>query len=423
MHDLNSVTKFLYSLRNKGSKYGLERMQRFAKALHNPEKTFTSIHVAGTNGKGSVCAMLEAIYRSNGYKTGLFTSPHLIRLNERIQINRVSISDQDLAESANALITECDKQFDPNDYPSFFEFIAAIAFTHFSKKAVDIAIIETGLGGRLDATNIIHPELSIITSIGKDHTDILGDTLEAITQEKAGIIKPSTPVLIGQLPDVSKTIIKEKAEALNSDYYTLENYTKKHPLPTTNLTGTYQKQNAALASYATKILSHRFPVKQTDALNQVQWEGRWQKFKLKKQTLILDSTHNAEACLQLEENLQNHIIETGKKPIIITGILGRERARDIMPLLSRFAESLYLVEPNQPRSCSAETLTSLIPDSQKIQPIPIARRIEQLFSRKSCHIGNETDTILVTGSIYLIAEVLTLLEGHSKDPIGQDLIH
>ncbi|MFL2848289.1 MAG: bifunctional folylpolyglutamate synthase/dihydrofolate synthase [Coraliomargaritaceae bacterium] len=420
MHDLNSVTQFLYSLRNKGSKYGLVRMRRFAKALHNPEKALTLIHVAGTNGKGSVCAMLEAIYRSNGYKTGLFTSPHLIRLNERIQINRVPISDQDLANSANALITECDKQFEPNDYPSFFEFITAIAFSHFSKNAVDIAIIETGLGGRLDATNIINPELSIITSIGKDHTDILGDTLEAITQEKAGIIKPNTPVLIGKLPDISKTIIKEKADALNSEYYTLENYSEKHPLPTTNLKGTYQKQNAVLASYATKILADRFPIKHTQALNQVKWEGRWQKLKLKKQTLILDSTHNAEACLQLEENLRNHIAESGKKPIIITGILGRERAGDIMPLLSQFAKSLYLVEPDQPRSCSAETLTSLIPKSQSIQPI--ASRLEQLFSENSCQIGDETDTILVTGSIYLIAEVLTILEGHTKDPIGQDLI-
>ena len=134
--------------------------------------------------------MLESIYRSNGYKTGLFTSPHLIRLNERIQINRVPIADLDLAVYANELRGQCDEQFSSDNYPSFFEFMAAIAFQHFAKEAVDIAIIETGLGGRLDATNILIPELSIITSIGKDHTDILGDTIEAITREKAGIIKP-----------------------------------------------------------------------------------------------------------------------------------------------------------------------------------------------------------------------------------------
>jgi dihydrofolate synthase/folylpolyglutamate synthase len=420
MHDLNSVTEFLYSLRNRGSKYGLERMQQFAKAIENPENRFPSIHVAGTNGKGSVCAMLESIYRSNGYKTGLFTSPHLIRLNERIQIDRVPISDQDLATSANALRNQCNQQFDSNNYPSFFEFMVAIAFKHFAEEAVDIAIIETGLGGRLDATNILNPELSIITSIGKDHTDILGDTIEAITREKAGIIKPNTPVLIGKLPQVSQAMIKEKAHDLGSECYTLESYTKTHPLPTTNLDGTYQKQNAALASYATGILTQRFPIQDTRALNQVEWKGRWQKLTLEKQTLILDSTHNSEACLQLEENLLKHITESGKKPIIITGILGNERARDIMPLLSKYTEALYLVEPKQPRSCSAETLASMIPKSQPVQTI--ASEIETLFSKGRCHIGKETDTILITGSIYLIAEVLTILEGQTKDPIGQDLI-
>ena len=420
MHDLNSVTEFLYSLRNRGSKYGLERMQQFAKAIENPENRFPSIHVAGTNGKGSVCAMLESIYRSDGYKTGLFTSPHLIRLNERIQIDRVPISDQDLATSANALRNQCNQQFDSNNYPSFFEFMVAIAFKYFAEEAVDIAIIETGLGGRLDATNILNPELSIITSIGKDHTDILGDTIEAITREKAGIIKPNTPVLIGKLPQVSQAMIKEKAHDLGSECYTLESYSKTHPLPTTNLDGTYQKQNAALASYATGILTQRFPIQDTRALNQVEWKGRWQKLTLEKQTLILDSTHNSEACLQLEENLLKHITESGKKPIIITGILGNERARDIMPLLSKYTEALYLVEPKQPRSCSAETLASMIPKSQPVQTI--ASGIETLFSKGRCHIGKETDTILITGSIYLIAEVLTILEGQTKDPIGQDLI-
>ena len=344
----------------------------------------------------------------------------MIQLNERIQINRIPISDKDLSASAIALSTQCNEQFDPENYPSFFEFIAAIALKHFAEEGVNIAIIETGLGGRLDATNILSPELSIITSIGKDHTDILGDTIEAITREKAGIIKPDTPVLIGNLPDISKAIIKEKAHDLKAEYYTLENYLKTHPLPKTNLDGTYQKQNAALASYATEILAQRFPIKHTHALNQVEWKGRWQKLKLKNQTIILDSTHNAEACLQLEENLRQLTAESRKKPIIITGILGKERAQDIMPLLSQYAHTLYLVEPKQPRSCTAETLASMIPKSQSTRTI--ASQLEKLFSKDSCHIGGVTDTILITGSIYLIAEVLTILEGQSKDPIGQDLI-
>ena len=420
MHNFNSVTKFLYSLRNKGSKYGLERIEALAKSITNPEKKISSIHVAGTNGKGSVCAMLESIYRANGYKTGLFTSPHLIRLNERIQISRIPISDLDLATYVTELRDLCDKQFSFDNYPSFFEFMVAIAFQHFAKEAVDIAIVETGLGGRLDATNILTPKLSIITSIGKDHTDILGDTIEAIAREKAGIIKPNTPVLIGNLSDTSKSIIKDKADDLKTECYTLENYLEKEPLPVTNLEGTYQKQNAALATYATEILGQHLPIKNTDGLNQVEWKGRWQKLKLKRQTLILDSTHNAEACLQLEENLSKLVAETGEKPIIVTGILGNERAQDIMPLLSQNAHSLYLVEPNQPRSCSAEALIAMIPKPQLVAAKP--SQLEKLFSKGCCHIGDESDTILITGSIYLIAEVLTILEGHDEDSIGQDLI-
>ena len=420
MHDLKSATEFLYSLRNRGSKYGLERMEALAEWIENPEKRFSSIHVAGTNGKGSVCAMLESIYRSNDYKTGLFTSPHLIQLNERIQVNRIPITDLNLATYINELRSQCDERFSADNYPSFFEFMAAIAFQYFAKEAVDIAIIETGLGGRLDATNILIPELSIITSIGKDHTDILGETIEAITREKAGIIKPKIPILMGNLPDISKSIIKDKAHDLKSKCYTLENYQSTHTLPSTNLEGTYQKQNAALAVYATEIVSQRFPIKNTDGINQVEWKGRWQKLKLNKQTIILDSTHNAEACLQLEENLSKHIAKSGKKPIIVTGILGNERAQDIIPLLSQNAHSLYLVEPKQPRSCSPETLVSLIPKSQNAPTF--SSRLENLFSKDCCHIGDENDTILITGSIYLIAEVLTLLEGHEEDRIGQDLI-
>ena len=165
------------------------------------------------------------------------------------------------------------------------------------------------------------------------------------------------------------------------------------------------RRNVSKAKCGPCLLCHRnprqrFPIKNTDGLNQVEWKGRWQKLKLNRQTLILDSTHNTEACLQLEENLSKHIAKSGKKPIIVTGILGNERAQDIMPLLSQNAHSLYLVEPKQPRSCSPETLVSLIPKSQNTPTF--SSRLENLFSKDCCHIGDENDTILITGSIYLM---------------------
>ena len=190
---------YLYSLRNKGSKYGLARTEAFLAKIGNPERAFPVIHVAGTNGKGSVCAMLEALYRQNRYKTGFFNSPHLIHLGERIQINREPLSEDAILDwvdtfksSAEALAHES-----PELEPTFFEYMAAMAFAAFARAKVDLALIETGLGGRLDATNVVDPELSIITSISLDHTDLLGDTLSAIAREKGGIIKQSKPVLFG----------------------------------------------------------------------------------------------------------------------------------------------------------------------------------------------------------------------------------
>lgn len=194
--------------------YSLDNIRKFCEALGNPQKEYPAIHVAGTNGKGTTCHLLEKIYSDAGYNTGLFTSPHLIRYNERVRVNQREITDQDLLRFFQRTETLLDEI-----KLSYFEISTALAFWFFADQKVDIAIIETGLGGRLDSTNIIRPEVSVITSIGMDHQNILGDTIEEITAEKAGIIKPDTPLVIGNVTGVSKRILEATALQQNSKCY------------------------------------------------------------------------------------------------------------------------------------------------------------------------------------------------------------
>ena len=250
MHD------YLYALKNRGSKYGIERMRLLVDALGHPERAFPVIHVAGTNGKGSVCAMLEALYRGNGYKTGLFTSPHLVHLGERVQVNRKSLTNQEIVRYTEQLRPVAAKlgKDDPDLHPTFFEFVTAMAFLRFAAERVDIACIETGLGGRLDASNVVEPELSIITTISFDHTEMLGDTLAAIAGEKAGIIKPGKPVLMGRLPAEAETVVRRVAAERGCQLHVLtERFPEASALPCTNLEGDFQRWNAGLAVYATEI--------------------------------------------------------------------------------------------------------------------------------------------------------------------------
>jgi dihydrofolate synthase/folylpolyglutamate synthase len=189
-------------------------------------------------------------------------------------------------------------------HPTFFEFVAAMAFLRFATEQVDIALIETGLGGRLDATNVVEPELSIITSISFDHMDLLGDTLAKIATEKAGIIKPGKPVLIGCLPEEAEAVIRVIAAERGSPFYTVRERFREADLPETNLAGHFQRWNAAVAVYATELLAERFPVQSTEALMQIDWPGRWQKIEVAGRTLILDATHNPEGAVALVDNLK-----------------------------------------------------------------------------------------------------------------------
>ena len=417
---------YLYSLKNQGSKYGIDRMRLFVEALGHPQRNFPSIHVAGTNGKGSTCAMLEALYRSNGYATGFFNSPHLVHQGERVQVNREILTHSQIVTYTERLrpVAEALGKDDPDSHPSFFEFMVAMAFLRFAESKVDIALLETGLGGRLDATNVVNPELSIITSISLDHTELLGDTIEAIAREKAGIIKPGKPVLIGKLPLGAETVIREIAIERNAPFYSVrDRFPDEVELPTTNLNGSFQRWNAAVAVYATEVLAERFPIQTTDALQHIDWAGRWQTIHLADKTLILDATHNPEGAEMLVENLTKLVEQTGQKPIVIAGALGEQRGHSLMQAIAPFVHELHLVKPKQPRATPTETLESFLPQPRgfEVKHTDLATLIP---APNCCQLGSPGDTIVLTGSLYLIGEALERLSSASPEELGslQDLL-
>ena len=349
--------------------------------------------------------MLEAIYRDNRYKVGLFSSPHLVDLGERVQVDRQILSKLEIiryTEQLRTIAVELGKS-DPNLYPTFFEFVAAMAFLKFARASVDIACIETGLGGRLDATNVVDPELSIITTISLDHCDILGYTYAAIAGEKAGIIKPGKPVLIGKLPPEADALVRRVAKERGCKLYSLvDRFSDEADLPRTNLAGGFQRWNAGLATYAIEILSKRFPVRSTTALEQVEWAGRWQTLEIDGRKLILDATHNPEGAATLKQNLSS----LSEQPIIIAGTLGKDRARSLLAVVAQHARELYLVTPNQDRATSTSFLKSCL-DRDAIET-----DLTTLFPKPGrCAVGKPGETIVLTGSIYLIGEAMARIQG------------
>ena len=406
---MKDLFEYLYSLRNRGSSFGLERMEILVDLIGNPQTKFPVIHVAGTNGKGSVCSMLSSVYQENGYNVGLFTSPHLISLEERIKVNGEMISNEEIHEEIRFLkpIAEMMEKKTEGMHPTFFEFMTAVAFLFFKKKKVDLAILETGLGGRLDSTNVVFSELSIITTISLDHCDILGDTIEEIAVEKAGIIKSEKPVLVGWVEENVTSIISEIAKRKRSPLFSAASWDEKE-LIETNLKGFFQRQNATLAYKATKILESRFPVVDSltrQALKKVRILGRWQEI-IGKPKLILDACHNSAGAKCLEQNL----IELNEKPQIWLGVLGKERAVDIVRVVSKYASSLVLFEVSQPRSCTFKELRSLIPSKFKGEIIDFD------LKKATYYLSNlkKEQTILITGSIYLIGDILSILRGYEK---------
>lgn len=422
--DYASVRHYLYGLKHHGAKFGIDRMRLLSARLGHPERAFPVVHVAGTNGKGSVAAMVETMLRRAGYRTGLYTSPHLVRQGERIQVNRRILSEDEIVSYTRELqpLAAALGAIDPDDHPSFFEFMTAMAFLHLQREKVEIAVIEVGMGGRLDATNIVEPEVSVITEIGHDHMEILGDTLAQIAFEKAGIIKPGRPVVMGRLVPEAEAVVRrvaaERGCALDSVADTfgagLVNY------PRTNLEGSYQRLNAATATLVARRLRPRFAISDDvirESLREVDWPGRWQRVAIAGREMIFDASHNLEGAQCLEENLARLVHESGRRPHLVLGVLGASRAAAIVPTAARYARSLHLVTvPHQPRACPPAELATFVP--RDFTGAVQCSTVDALFpAARTCAVGDDGDTVVVTGSIYLLGEAMDRLL-HDV-PLGQ----
>ncbi|HEU5079882.1 MAG TPA: folylpolyglutamate synthase/dihydrofolate synthase family protein [Opitutaceae bacterium] len=416
LNDYAAVQDYLFSLKANGVKFGVDRMRSWIDALGHPELRTPCIHIAGTNGKGSTAAMLATIYQTYGCRVGLYTSPHLVRLGERVQVNRQHLTEAEIVNFTNELrpVAEKVSALNPDDHPSFFEFMTAMAFLQFARKKCDISVIEVGLGGRLDATNVVMPEVAVITSISLDHCEMLGNTIEEIAREKAGIIKRGRPVVLGHLPPEAEKVIREIAAELNAPVHSIaeEFGTDISNYPETRLEGDYQRWNAATAALAVKVLRARWPIPAdvvAKALHAVNWPGRWESVQLGGRPLILDASHNPEGAAVLDIALQKLVAEFGRRPVVITGVLGAARAAPLIETICRYAREIHFVVPNQARACSHEELIKLVPASFQGR---IARAtLEGLFpNASSCTAGGPDDVVVVTGSIYLLGEVLARIQ-------------
>lgn len=426
LQSYEAVRSYLYGLKHRGALYGIDRMREFVKHLGHPQRAYPAIHVAGTNGKGSTCAMLESILRMSGKKTGLFTSPHLVHQGERVQVNRQILTREEIVGYTSRLkpIAEAIEQAHTDHHPSFFEFMTGMAFLRFAEACVDVAIFETGLGGRLDATNVIDPEIAIITSISLDHTEILGDTLEAIASEKAGIIKPGKPVVIGLLPQQAERVIEQIARERNSPLYRVSDAFGRdvHTYPATSLPGEYQRLNAATATLAARVLAERFGIGEhhiSAGLLHVNWAGRWERHQLLDRSIILDATHNPEGAVHLARNLQAFVDKHGYKPVILAGTLGLARAKALIPVVCHYASEVHLLQPHQPRACTFDELASEIPPSfaGKVWK----STVREIFpSPGICTIGHPGQELVATGSIYLIGEIMEAL--YHDAPVGEQIL-
>ena len=408
--------RWLTGLRNLGSRLGVDRMRLLSARVGYPERAQPCFHIAGTNGKGSTSAMIEAIQRAQGRRTGLYTSPHLVAIGERIQVDRAPLPDAAVVALAERLRPhyEAIRAEDPEDTPTFFELITAAALLEFAERKVDVAILETGLGGRLDATNVCAPEVCVITSIGLDHQEYLGPTLAAIAAEKAGILKPGVPCVVGDLPPEAEAVIVARALEIGAPLHFVRDRFAAG-LPETNLMGEHQRRNAGAALLACE-LAKRLPIDETKAraaLRFVEWAGRWQEFRLADgRRLIVDGSHNEEGIRAVAP-----LLAALNAPTVVVGALGIDRARPLVAAAAKAAARLVLVRPDNERACSVEELAALVPADFRGE----VRRasVAELFpSPATC--AAEGETIVVLGSLYLVGEFLARLRGHGLPDAWQD---
>ncbi|MEG4997044.1 bifunctional folylpolyglutamate synthase/dihydrofolate synthase [Microcoleus sp. B4-D4] len=413
-----NAESILQSYQHFGVHLGLERIQQLLQKLDNPHQKVPIIHIAGTNGKGSVCAYLSSALTAAGYRVGRYTSPHLIDWTERICINQKPISTIALQQCLEQVVSAAEGN---TETPTQFEIITAAAWLYFAEQKADIAVIETGLGGRLDATNVCEtPLVSVITSISLDHWQILGPTVADIAGEKAGIIKSKCPVVVGELPESARIVVEKRIQELDcpaiwatpavdlgqgfAEYQLSQNSVKiKYQLP---LLGQIQLMNSAIALATLHTLQNLgwqiSPTAIADGIAKTQWPGRLQQTTWKNQKILIDGAHNPAAAIALREYV-DHLTSSPSPINWVIGILATKDCDDILQALLKKGDRLYLVPVPDQNSSSPAELAAL---AQIICPeLTLCQAFPDLTTALDIAVAGDNLTVLC-GSLYLVGYFL-----------------
>jgi dihydrofolate synthase/folylpolyglutamate synthase len=400
--------QFLYGLRLFGANFGLENTLKLADLTGNPQKQLRFIHVAGTNGKGSTCAMLESIYRASGLRVGLFTSPHLVSFRERIQVDRQLISPADVVTFVE-LLKPLIRLFPADHLPTFFEAVTVMALRHFAEQQCELVIWETGLGGRLDATNIVTPLVSVLTNIGIEHSEWLGDTVEKIAAEKSGIIKPGVPVVTAAAAGRGLEVIEATARERHSPFTMVgAAHANLPPLDSMELPlhGPHQRLNAALALATVRALSKQFPVNDAAlraGLTTVNWSGRMHCVQTTPgQTILLDGAHNADGAEALRIALQEEFPDS--RPAMIFGVFRDKDSARMCHSLAPLAGRILLTPVQSERTEAPSKLVAACRESNPGAAIEVCGSLAEALQKVSA-----VPFVVIAGSLYLVGEAMELL--------------
>ncbi len=422
--EYDEAINWLYDLQFFGMKLGLSNTLALLEELGNPHEKFKSIHVAGSNGKGSVCAFLTSILKKSGKKVGSYTSPHLSQFGERITVNGIPMTRTEVVKLIRYIRPHIEKLRKKDIQCTFFEVTTCMAFHYFARRRIDIAVVEVGMGGRLDSTNVINPELAVITSISKEHSQHLGETIAEIAEEKAGIIKKCIPTITSTENKKALTVMASQCKKMKSKLYRLHDLVELDILDSglfgstlnlkmlenqleaqIKLSGQHQAANAATAALAAEIIGIKKEIIEK-GLAGTEWPGRLQVIR-RNPTVILDSTHNPGGAEALAAFLKQQKI----RPILILGMLEDKEVKPVVNALEPLASKVIVTQPDYNRKMNAKELASHF--SSKVE---IIQKLPEAID-KTMKAAKKSDIILITGSIFTASEALEHLNHRRIDEI------
>lgn len=424
--------KYITEVGNFGSNYGLERTYKLLEHLGNPERDLKLIHIAGTNGKGSTTSMITEILMGEGYKVGMYTSPFIEEFEERIQINRNNIPKESLAILMDEIKVAVDKVIEAGyNHPTEFEIITVLMLLYFKKENIDFGVIEVGLGGTLDSTNVIKPIIQVITSISFDHTNLLGNTLEKIAREKAGIIKRGIPTVIYPQQEEVLKVIKNKCFEMDSELYiannenlkfkNIVNLDKPYQLLKYNneidillpLLGEHQIINLSVAMQAIEVLNNKNIIDISIAnivksIKNVSWKGRLEVLS-NNPYVVIDGAHNIQGIKTLSRNIKNYF--KYENLYLILGILADKDVEEMIKIITPMAKKVYSVTPNSIRGELAESLKDEVSKFNK--NCKAFDKYEEAYL-EALNDASEKDLILASGSLYMIGDMRKIIRKISQ---------